>query len=308
MYGKKSIVERQPFINLTTDQKKELIKKKRETNLVHLEMQRLRENRLIQNKFPFLEPSLNKANDEKNNTSISIMYHNAGVLAEKIKNINSDYGFKSCDILFFGGTHTFAQFKRNDLLPDGFEFHRVTGSKSNEEELFDNMKPHGQVVYVKTLMQNSIQFIANNSNNGAYKGNELSMMSFHKLKIQKNEMFLLNVWNNRKIETFYQIFKTFLREMMYGRTNNEQQLPPLIVFGNFGIDFQKKIAQEILEKIERKFGLEQKIREPTNDENKHTNYLLTNIKERDFFNLQVHVYESYFSEQKPIWFSLDLFL
>ena len=155
-------------------------------------------------------------------------------------------------------------------------------------------------------MQNCIQFIADNSNNKAYKGNDLTMMSFHKLIIEKKEVFLLHVWNNKKIETFYQIFKTFLREMMYGRTDDEQYLPKIIVFGNFGIDVHKKIAHETLEKIERKFGLVQKIHETTGNDNKQKNLLLTNIKEKDIFNLQVHVYESYFSEYKPIWFSLDL--
>jgi len=289
LYGQEHLYSNEDFRNY--DEKKRLVKAANDDkkNIVSQEMNRLRKESQLINKFSIL----NDRPDFKDNR-IVIMFHNIATYRRKYDYLNRDYASNNCDILFFSECHTIPHRDRG-LVLDNFRLVRITGTN-------DTNSASGQLCFQnKTSQICHFQFINDNTSGGLYERTKdnLEISLFEMTLKNGKQVFICHVYNHpgnlRRL--FWNEFKTFLRQHIE-IDENKKIARNLFVIGDFNININED-NESFINKFQEKLGLQFIHQEVTTDRNTSIDWCLTNVKESEIqFNCEV--YESFFSDHKPI--------
>ena len=275
------------------DEKKRLDKAAKEElkNAVTIEMKRLRKESPLLNIFPILNER-----PDFNDNCINIMFHNIATYRRKYEYLNQDFACKNCDILLFSECHTIPQRDR-ELVLDDFRLVRISGTN-------DPNSACGQLCFLnKKSNVEQFQFVNDNTAAGLYektKDNlELSMFQM-RLKDGK-QVFLCHVYNhpNNSKRMFWHEFKAFLRSNLQTDQNTERIMSNLFVVGDFNIEYNQERGEKTFEEL----GLRFLHTQVTTDRNTCIDWCLTNV-DKSLINYDCQVYESFFSDHKPIILSI----
>lgn len=186
---------------------------------------------------------------------------------------------------------------RNALPLPGFTLLHMTGSNR------DGVK-NGIAMYVQNKIARSCVFVADNSpqQDGIYEQSDVCEMAL--LKCRMNDQLVLYfccVYRHPNAPNFYNQFRDFLRDHLGTRLFDKKLKNKVFVFGDFNIDLLRDDKDKrAKEAIEKELHLHQLVIVPTTDRNTCIDWCLTNVK-NDKLPHSAIVYESYFSDHKPIW-------
>jgi nucleoside-triphosphatase THEP1 len=304
LYNKRSIVEGKSFLRYSPQKKKRVIKFNKKTNAVQIELRRLRKHAILIDKYPFLMDSSETTDIRR---YITIMYHQVDGLVAKLPFIKADYGFMSADILILTRCHTNPMCGIDSELQtciiNGYTLIRLTGSTRTN-------KSNGIALYIRDKFCDKIKFIKDNSENKLYSTNKNLEIGIFYFKINGDPVYICYLSNHQdnNIASFWHEFKKFIRQI--SDTAKKGVYPKLFIIGTFNINQSSTEELEIISKIKTKFCLINLINLPSTDLNTSLDWCLTNvINENETLKYETMLYESYFSEHKPIWlkFYLDYY-
>jgi exonuclease III len=134
-------------------------------------------------------------------------------------------------------------------------------------------------------------------------------MGLFKIKVKDEDVFFCLVYKhpNHSVKDFWAELKEFLRKNLRN-TKNSHVIDKLFLVGDFNIDFVelKTEGKTFVDKCANKLGLKHVlIKRPTTDRDTCIDNVLTNVEKREL-NYASMLYESYFSDHKPIWISIDI--
>ena len=299
LYGRKSIVQGKDFLKYTKKRKEKAIANIMKTSPIHCELRRLRKTSTIIDKYPFLMESTDTVK-----RSISIMYHNIDGLLEKLPYIKADFGHMSTDILILGQCHT-NPFDANQIANyqiEGYTLHKLTGTTIKDSK-------SGIAIYIRTEHLKSIIFKGDNTNNGIYKtekGLEIGMIGF---KINNQLLYICYLTNHQElnINTFWAEFKQFITQYMPMETENKIK-KSLFVVGSLNLNALDSKHDYLIKRMKDLYELDNMIHTATTDHDCLMDWCQTNIDRQNIarpINCQAMLYESCFSQHKPIWLNLS---
>lgn len=306
--GRKSIVQDESFLNYSDEKKKKIIKNNRKLNTSYQMLQFMRKNCLITNNFPFLkidDTTTKQTSDFHEKNSYLIMFHNAGNLVRHMNSIKNDWAIKKADILFYAETHTHPDLRKYDKtkIPEGFRIHRLTGSGDPNKSM-----ANGLVAFERKRELSErqlLRFCADNSNTvdnipGYFEGNDITEISLHYITINRYKIYLCNVYNHPSVgkSKLFSVLIDFLKQHIpfkNGRFNE-----PIFIFGDFNINLkQDEKSEKLVKDIYNNYRLTSLIDQVTTDKHTQIDWILTNTN-KDNLKYKAMVYESYFSDHKPL--------
>jgi hypothetical protein len=228
------------------------------------------------------------------------MYHNIDGLLAKLPYIKADFGHMSADILIFGQCHTNPNDNAKYEL-EGYTLYKLTGTT-----IIDSKS--GIALYIRTEHLTSILYKGDNTNNGLYKtskGLEIGMICF---KINNQLLYICYLQNHQDlhINTFWAEFKQFITQYMPLETE-DQIKKSLFVIGTFNLNANDSKQNILISRMKEIYGVENMIHTASTDYNCLMDWCQTNIErhlEDRPVKCQAMLYESCFSEHKPIWLNL----
>jgi hypothetical protein len=289
LYGQKHLYSGATFERY--DEKKRLDKAAKEdsVNIVSIEMDRLRKEAPFINLFPILNdrPSFN-------DNTINIMFHNVATFRRKYDYVNRDYACHNCDVLLFSECHTIPNRDR-DVVLDEFSLLRVSGTN-------DANSASGQMCFLnKKSHVGHFQFVNDNTSGGLYKQSKdhLEISLFEMITKSGKQVFICHVYNHpgNLMMAFWEEFKTFLRSHLQV-DRHRRIVSNLFVLGDFNINLigdESSVARTMQDKL----GLVFLHNSPTTDRGTCIDWCLTNVIDGSI-GYGCQVYESYFSDHKPI--------
>jgi exonuclease III len=215
-------------------------------------------------------------------------------------NIKSDFAMTSADILLFAECHT-KPTDINQLALNDYNIIHLSGSNNANAS-------NGLACYVKKSLTNRTNFILDNSTNGYYNsssGVELALMT---LQLPNNgTLYICFLYNHpsNSFASFWQSFKDFLTTNI-PNARNKNLAPPILIFGDFNFNLlqRKTISDENLNKFLSKFALKfTNLSKSTTDRETLIDWCLSNAEGKN--KMKFFVYESYFSDHKPLWLYLE---
>jgi len=290
------------YLNMPLRTRMEIAKLKRSKKVEYIEMQRMRKECQLENKFPFLLENTN--NRFLTDDSIFIMFHNVRAFnTDKRVNVMNDFGFKKADIIMLVETHTNLNHVSHVAL-DGYELKLLTGCKGTNQS-------QGQITFSKKKHTADFSMICHNANEKAEATNCMLEMSMFQYKRNDDCIYICSVYKHPilKMSEFYKEFKEFLSESIHYSTNNNDYNPKLFVFGDFNIDFN--VEKKYLNIFLNELGLHSTFENTsTHNSNNQIDWCFTNVNKttiNDKQRFESGVYESWFSDHKPIWLKINLY-
>ena len=227
------------------------------------------------------------------------MFHNVATLSRHYDCVRADYALMRATVIVLAECHTKMPRDRNAYPLNGFTCLHMTGSDR------DGMS-NGLALYVKDENVNACRFVADNSPNsdGIYStSSDIVEMGLMKFYINTNKIaYLCFVYRHPKASDFWHQLKDFLTRHLSTRLMTNCRIKDrLILVGDFNIDLlDLESDKRIKEKIEKDLGLEQLVVMPTTDRGTCIDWCATNIEQENYPH-KVIVYESFFSDHKPLW-------
>jgi len=294
LFGRQHIFE---GLNFSTLNEKERLAKAKELdrkNTVSIELKRMRNDVPFVNQFTFLDY-------ERNNQYINIMFHNIAGYRRKYSYLNSDLACKKADMLLFSECHSNPQRDAGLVLND-FRLVRMTGST-------DPNSACGQICFTHKDFPLSMQFVDDNSRNCLYpRKNDILEISLFALNLpNETQIYICHVYNHPKNErkNFWQEFKEFLRKHLKTERNDRYKLAsPVFILGDFNIHVNEN-NDFYVKKMRDKLGLSFLHVSQTTDRKTCIDWCLTNVNHSQQ-SYDCVVYESFFSDHKPIILRLKL--
>jgi exonuclease III len=301
LYGdRKSIVDGRKFQRYSDTKKKKQIALHYETDTTQIELRRLRKDAAMKNIFPFLEDLPKPSSQEwfVQNPTIKICFHNVANLSYHLDYIKADFGMMNADVLLFAECHSKPTQKAQMAIP-GYKLIHLSGSNEINAS-------NGLACYMKN--GRGVNFIKDNSTNGLYSsssGVELALLTVNLANRQK--IFVCSLYNHPKnsFQSFWDEFKTFIIDNI-PHIRDKSKAPIIFVFGDFNFNLlqRKSISDENLGKFLNKFHLKlTNIDRCTTDRETLIDWCLTNANSN--LRLKAFVYESFFSDHKPLWLYID---
>ena len=292
LFGASSIVEGQKFLRYNKHKKAQEIKKLMKSD-IQLEKARLREDVPFDNRFPFLDIIQNEQLVINNNNSLNIFFHNVAGLNAHLPYIKADFATQQADILLLVECHTNPKDKDRYKI-DGFQLLNLSGAKHLNAS-------NGIACYVKDKYVNYVRVFSNSSKDGLYKNSNDLEITLVYLKLQKHKTYIISLYKhpNQTFKDFWQTFKEFMRANIPDVENQDCQTN-VFILGDFNIDAIKEA--QVKDKILNKFNL--KFINPnghTTDRKTTIDWCLTNTKTLQHVT---YIYESYYSDHKPLWLSI----
>jgi hypothetical protein len=294
LYGQKHLYSGETFERY--DEKKRLDKAAKEDslNIVSIEMDRLRKESPFINLFSILNdrPSFN-------DNTIIIMFHNVAAFRRKYDYVNRDYACRNCDVLLFSECHTIPHRDREANLDD-FRLLHVSGND-------DANSASGQMCFLnKKSHVGHFEFVSDNTSGGLYKQSKdhLELSLFQMSTKGGKRVYICHVYNHpgNLMRTFWHEFKTFLRSHLHLDEHN-RVASILFVLGDFNINLMDDDAR-LVNKMREELGLVFLHNSPTTDRGTCIDWCLTNVVDGSIgYNCQV--YESYFSDHKPVILTIN---
>jgi exonuclease III len=291
LYGQEHLFSKEVFKN--HDEKKRLDKAEKEDkkNPITQEMDRLRRESPMVNIFPILLPRPIDFNDN----CFNIMFHNIATYRRKYQYINTDFACKNCDVLLLSECHTIPQ-RDKTLLLDDFDMVRISGTD-------DPNSACGQLCFLNKKSQRyGFKFVNDNTTAGIYKQTKDNLeLSLYQMTLKDGvQVFICHVYNhpNNPRRRFWEEFKTFLRTNLE-TDNNKKILSKMFIMGDFNIDYDEEDSY-IRRKLETTLGLKFLHNQKTTDRDTCIDWCLTNELNNDEINYDCQVYESYYSDHKPL--------
>jgi len=293
-FGKQHIFEGLNFRKKTERERLSMAKEIDRKNQVSIELERMRNNAPFVNQFKFLDLP------EKDGY-INIVFHNIAGYRRKFPYLNSDLACRKADMLLFSECHSNPNRDAGLNLND-FRLVRMTGST-------DPNSACGQICFLHKDFPINMQFVDDNSRQCFYpKKNDILEISLFVLNLpNEKQIFICHVYNHPKNskKNFWKEFKQFLRKNLKTEGNDKYQLTShLFVLGDFNINVEEN-NQFYVKKFREKLGLSFLHVNSTTDRNTCIDWCLTNVNHVDI-NYECVVYESFFSDHKPIILRLKL--
>jgi hypothetical protein len=291
LYGAKSIVDGQDFLQISVSERSRRIEILKKSN-VQTELRRLRTEARLTNDFIFLSEVQNSQLSLNNNNAHKIMYHNVADLGVNLEFIKADYAVKAADILFFTQCRSRPSDLQNLTIP-GFVLKHLSGyNKANSS--------NGIACYIKENIAGLLTVNHNADKQLFCKGRHSLEACITSFKIGEKPLYIACIYRHK--EQKFDEFKNQLREFIRANVPNvekEGSTSNLIIIGDFQIDMEKQIEQKnkIFDKFYLKFMNEDKI------EYSHVDWAITNIDCKELPHRLIP-YESYFSDRKPLWLYL----
>jgi len=143
--------------------------------------------------------------------------------------------------------------------------------------------------------------VADNSKDGLYNSSTILEISCIRVKLKRVYHYFVYLYNHpkEKFANFYAELTKFLNQNIpdIGKDN----APPVYLFGDVNKDIHKK--QDKLAQFKTHFGLVATIpKVPTTNYNTTIDWFMTN--QTDIHRMTPGVYESYFSDHKPLTLEL----
>ena len=176
---------------------------------------------------------------------------------------------------------------------DNFRLLRVSGTN-------DATSASGQMCFLNKKSQvGHFQFVNDNTSGGLYKQSKdhLELSLFEMSTKSGKRVYICHVYNHpgNLMRAFWQEFKTFLRSHLQAESN-------LFVLGDFNIDLLDDECR-LAKKMRDELGLIFVHRSPTTDRGTCIDWCMTNVIDGSI-GYECQVYESYFSDHKPIILTL----
>jgi hypothetical protein len=294
LYGKKDIFE---GLNFRKYNERERLAKAKEIdrkNPVSIELERMRNDVPFVNQFKFLEST-------KDDGFINILFHNIAGYRRKYTFLKSDLACRKADMLLFSECHSNPQ-RDGSLVLNDFRLVRMTGS-------IDPNSACGQICFVHKDMPFNMQFVDDNSRHCFYpKRNDILEISLFSLNLpNEKQIFICHVYNHPKNSRkgFWKEFKEFLRKYLKQERGDKYKFEDaLFVLGDFNINVDDD-DHFYVKKMRDKLGLSFLHVQATTDRNTSIDWCLTNVN-HSLINYDCQVYESFFSDHKPIILRIKL--
>ncbi|XP_052276203.1 uncharacterized protein LOC127875286 isoform X2 [Dreissena polymorpha] len=213
--------------------------------------------------------------DEKN---ITVMFHNARSLHAHFLDIELDPNFNSADVNIFVETKLSKKDNIEDYMLTGYHLKRFDCSLSE----FDSTRsPYGIAVYYKHCaykIRNHMKIIPSQ---GVIESVTINLNPYN-----INVVCLYVSPKISRCETNY-----FLQDLLSPLSSSS-----IIILGDFNIDLKSNTPLETLS------GFHQYITTPTTDYKSILDHIYSNLDDRI---LMTGVFDSYFSDHKPIWASFS---
>jgi exonuclease III len=273
------------------------IEKNYQDRKVNIEMKRLREKCSIENLYTFLND--NTLNNINNDDKLAIMFHNIRAFNNDKKNhIQYDHGFRKADVIMLVETHTQLKHTRHVQLND---YKVLFTSGSNQK-----YSSHGQICFVKNSKINFFTLLAHNANQQTYESkNMLELSLFEYMCPTGKDIFyicLLYKHPQMKNSEFAYEFEEFISKH-FRIINNNRIDKNLFILGDFNIDFNKK--NKMMNYMKSEFGLFPIFsKTQTHDSGSQIDWCFTNVITKDNLAYETIIYESWFSDHKPIWLQI----
>jgi hypothetical protein len=286
LYGHKSIIDGSQYSRYDDRQRAKLVQLENEQSKTHQELKRMRSDASFQNLFPIL-------NEEQDGNTLWTMYHNVAGLSAHLDQIKADFAIQNADILFFAECHTNPAHKNKYKLDD-FELIHLSGSEKQNAS-------NGLACYIRADLAGRTEFVADNSKDGLYNSSTILEISCIRVKLKRVYHYFVYLYNHpkEKFANFYAELTKFLNQNIpdIGKDN----APPVYLFGDVNKDIHKK--QDKLAQFKTHFGLVATIpKVPTTNYNTTIDWFMTN--QTDIHRMTPGVYESYFSDHKPLTLEL----
>ena len=303
LIGKRSIVHGCSFKNYTTKQREQALERDRKTNTARVEMERMRKDSRLVNIFPFLETNPLVAEQQStrelnNDNSLGVIFHNVAGLARHWRCIKSDFGFMNASIIMLAECRTKVPRDRTALpLPGGYSLMHMTGSARDGVS-------NGIAIYIKESIRRDCFFVADNSprQDGCFDSSDVCEMGLLRCRIKENNViYFCCVYRHPNASDFYKKLRDFLRTHIGTRLIDNKFKSKVFVLGDFNIDLLRTDKDKrVKEAIEKELHLRQLVLVSTTDRETCIDWCMTNAKSTKLPHEAI-VYESYFSDHKPIW-------
>ena len=338
MYGRDSILP-DKFKCLNKYKRAEALKEeiqKHEQNSTNTEMKRLRSDdvRMINN-FKFLEENglrtdgfyLHRPNMKLRVLSTNISTYNHS----KRLAMQSDWGFKNCDLILLCETHShYGQFSKKH------ELKMITENYlSNYETIFctgslDFQASNGQMCFLKQQDMNTVigschlMYTNAERRTGIIRHPDLTKMWEYNVYLYKFNEY--NDEDSIKLMCLYRHPKCnkaqFLVEL-YAFLNNilwvNNRATPIVIMGDFNIDFNKDENQNILDRLQKDYSLVPllkkahthgyvKKKESTDEYEvrySQPDWCFTNCSTFNKWKLNAFLYETWFTDHSPIILEIE---
>ena len=242
-------------------------------------MTRLRENALLNSDIPFLYKDISG--------TFKILFQNVRSLHLHFPDVASDYNVKAAEINIFVETALCSN-DNNDLyhIPS-FQLSR------NDFMPHDTRTPYGTAVYVKENVHLSSEPLRCN-----YNDVEMTLIRVNQ---PVHDLHIIGIYRSKsKVKT-----SRFIDALKHLHSNiiNDPNAP-VIIMGDFNINFMESTSDKnsLYKYLIEEEQYEQLINEFTTDYKTQIDHIYTNIPERV---KNSGVLESYFSDHKPIFVSLN---
>jgi len=309
---------------MSNEERLDKIKKNAETSDWKLEMKRLRNKMGVENLFPFLPyfPDLftfnqqqiaqkQQQNEFNDSSTLNIMYLNLPHFLKHRGKVHNDYGFRAAHVQLFVETHMDLE-KANqstvDILP-GRTIKYLSGCR-------DKNSSYGQLCFIKNDRVENIWRIAQNGDeNCEYNTTDTSEFSLFKYLFEgsNEKIFICLVYRHPKhdIQEFLHDFYDFYVDNFFNNSvENPKRAARCLVFGDFNIDFNnksKKVQDILINVLDDKMHLTPIFtNKPTHNKGNQLDWIFTNNKDLKKYTVDTKVYETWFSDHKPLWCQIKL--
>ncbi|CAF0812519.1 unnamed protein product [Brachionus calyciflorus] len=308
LYGSDSILKSMYRSNeWTEDRRISHAKKEAEKNRVQIEMNRLKSNSMMENRFKFLE-----SQEDNHGNDLSILFCNIQSFSSNKKAISHDFGFKKADIILLAECHN-VLVTREHAARTLQNSHKLIHFSSGTNE----KSSCGQMCFVKNDKVELFKLLADNTNrNGLYdQGNQrrLCELSLFEYKKQKNKILLiLSVYKHPEYQNKF--FLNDLNEFLQKNIKESHRPVSLFVVGDFNVDFNNvdsNCVKEIFDLIQLKFHLcpvisNAKTFKWMDGDRVRFSQLDWAFKNQNFkFNIKSSVYDIWFSDHDSIWTDIN---
>ena len=165
---------------------------------------------------------------------------------------------------------------------------------------------HGQICFIKNSIINNFTLLAHNANRLTFEStNMLELSLFEYMMPTKKEIYyicLLYKHPQMKNSEFAYEFDDFISK--HFRINEKNRIDKnLFILGDFNIDFNNK--KKMMNYMASEFGLFPTFsKTKTHDSGSQIDWCFTNVKLQNNSVYESKVYESWFSDHKPIWLQI----